>query len=50
MSCTHPSTSLRAWHARDDSQPTGEVLVIVCLKCLTTIQGGYSDEDIQETN
>jgi hypothetical protein len=44
MTCKHPPTALRAWFARDDSQPTGKQLVIACIQCQTVLQGGFTDE------
>jgi hypothetical protein len=38
-SCRHPSASIRAWYARDDSAPNGQVLCIACCKCGAVLKG-----------
>lgn len=36
--CRHAVEHRFAWHARDDTVPSGKVLIIVCMACDTVLE------------
>ncbi len=38
--CDHPPNRLWAWFARDDTEPTGDVLCVACCDCGAVLAGG----------
>ena len=38
--CPHPPARQRAWFARDDTAPAGQVLCIACCDCGAVLAGG----------
>jgi len=41
--CPHPPARVRAWFARDDSQPTGQVVVVACCDCGAVLTGSAEE-------